>query len=467
LDHEDIDEIQKQIRGNCNRISPDYQPVISPEIYQGKKILVVWCPAGDLRPYQAPTGKKDRPYAYYVRQGAESVEARDETLTQLMQMTAKVPFDDRRNLEATIDVISPALVRNYLSDIGSSLVAPEVIISDLDLYRSLNLLRKVNHHEVPRNVALLFFTNNPEQFFPGARIEVVQFGDGAGGDLIEEKVFRGPIHHQLRLALDYLESLDTTMIKKVPNRAEARRWAAFPFEAMKEAVVNAVYHRSYDGVTEPIKVYLYPDRIEITSYPGPVPGIEKRHLEPGGTLPKVPYRNRRIGEFLKDLKLTEGRGTGVPKIRHRMKQNGSPDPVFDFDETRTYFTAVLPAHPRYIVIQALRESAHLWAIGERQSAIRALGAAVARVPASGALIAQLIRYRTDASDLAGAKQFFSTIESNPELADRPLPFLAMAKALLDHGQTEAAAAVLASMPAPSNADEAAELTVLRKRLATA
>jgi ATP-dependent DNA helicase RecG len=150
-----------------------------------------------------------------------------------------------------------------------------------------------------------------------------------------------------------------------------------------------------------------------------------------------------------------------------MKQNGSPDPVFDFDETRTYFTAVLPAHPRYIVIQALRESAHLWAIGERQSAIRALGAAVARVPASGALIAQLIRYRTDASDLAGAKQFFSTIESNPELADRPLPFLAMAKALLDHGQTEAAAAVLASMPAPSNADEAAELTVLRKRLATA
>ncbi len=31
------------------------------------------------------------------------------------------------------------------------------------------------------------------------------------------------------------------------------------------------------------------------------------------------YRNRRIGEFLKELKLTEGRNTGVPKIKRALK----------------------------------------------------------------------------------------------------------------------------------------------------
>ena len=80
---------------------------------------------------------------------------------------------------------------------------------------------------------------------------------------------------------------------------------------MEEAVVNAVYHRSYDNLREPTKIYLYPDRMEIISYPGPLQGIEARHLGQDGVVPPVPARNRRIGEFLKELRLAEGRGTGT------------------------------------------------------------------------------------------------------------------------------------------------------------
>ncbi len=36
------------------------------------------------------------------------------------------------------------------------------------------------------------------------------------------------------------------------------------------------------------------------------------------------YRNRRIGEFLKELDMTEGRSTGIPKILKEMTNNGSP-----------------------------------------------------------------------------------------------------------------------------------------------
>ena len=56
------------------------------------------------------------------------------------------------------------------------------------------------------------------------------------------------------------------------------------------------------------------------------------------------YRNRRIGEFLKELDLTEGRSTGVPKILRVMKTNGSPAPVFETDEDRSYFLIRLPVH---------------------------------------------------------------------------------------------------------------------------
>lgn len=463
LDDQNIDEIQKQIRGKCKHIDPEFQPVMSPEIYQGRQILVIWVPGGELRPYQAPeTFQKGSPKVYFVRQGSESVKAQGDILTQLMQMTAKVPFDDRRNNMANVDVISPSLVRKYLTDIRSDLVAPEVNLSDKDLYRYMKIISPINSHEAPRNVALLFFSENPEQFFPGVQIEVVQFGDDAGGDLIEERIFKGPIHFQLRQALDYLNSFSTSMIKKIPGRAVAHKTVAFPYEAMEEALVNAVYHRSYE-LHEPIKVYMYPDRMEIISYPGPVPGVEMHHLLPDGIVPPVQSRNRRIGEFLKELDLAEGRGTGLPKIRRKMKENGSPEPGFEFDTGRTYFRVILPAHPQYVVIHSLRNSAHLWATGDRRSALGNLEHALKRVPTSGALMGQLIEYRSSLGELTLAENIFNENKVNPEIIDRHLIFLAMARAYLDTQNPLKASQILQDIPSPTTVDELIELAILNKR----
>ena len=110
------------------------------------------------------------------------------------------------------------------------------------------------------------------------------------------------------------------------------------------------------GPAEPVKVYLYPDRMEVISYPGPVPGIQPSYFKSGEALPPVAARNRRIGDFLKELRLAEKRGSGIPKIQRQMRQNGSPEARFDFDETRTYFRTILPVHPRYLVLHALREA---------------------------------------------------------------------------------------------------------------
>ena len=48
---------------------------------------------------------------------------------------------------------------------------------------------------------------------------------------------------------------------------------------------------------------------------------------------------------MKELNLTEGRATGIPKILRAMKGNGSLSPEFEFDEDHTYFLVRLPAHP--------------------------------------------------------------------------------------------------------------------------
>ncbi|MFA5514364.1 MAG: ATP-binding protein [Sphaerochaetaceae bacterium] len=40
------------------------------------------------------------------------------------------------------------------------------------------------------------------------------------------------------------------------------------------------------------------------------------------------YGNRRLGEFLKELELIEGRAMGIPTILKSLKENGSPAPRF-------------------------------------------------------------------------------------------------------------------------------------------
>lgn len=347
----DLERVQKEVRGACKRIVPDYTPFVFPVQHEGIPLLVIWAPGGDTRPYQAPddlnvTGS---PLQFWIRRGPETIKAQGEELRQLMALTAKVPFDDRRSLEARIEDISPFLVRRFLHEIGSDLVNHEPPFEEAQLFRLMNLVVRLNGHEVPRNVALLFFNEDPDRFFPGTRTEVVQFLDE--GDVLKERVFRGPISYQITSVLEYLDSRGGMILRKVPEQAEAELIRPYPLEALEEALVNALYHRSYEFPPEPVKVYLYPDRMEVISYPGPVPGIELRHFRSGELLPPVPARNRRIGDFLKELRLAERRGSGIPKIQRRMRQIGSPEARFDFDEERTYFRVTLPINPRYLEIQ--------------------------------------------------------------------------------------------------------------------
>lgn len=50
-----------------------------------------------------------------------------------------------------------------------------------------------------------------------------------------------------------------------------------------------------------------------------------------------------MGEFLKELHLTEGRNTGIHKMLRSLAENGSPKPVLETDEDRLYFLVTIYA----------------------------------------------------------------------------------------------------------------------------
>ena len=211
----------------------------------------------------------------------------------------------------------------------------------------MNIVNTLPEYTKPKNVGLMFFCLDPQRFFPYAQIDVVQFPDGLGGDTIIEKIFKGPLHQQLREALLYISNtIVQERVQKLPDVAEAKRFFNYPYEAIEEALANAVYHKGYNE-REPIEVRMLPDRIEIVSHLGADRSITMDGLKNYRVFNRR-YRNRRIGEFLKELHLTEGRNTGFGKILRALEKNGSPKPLFETDDERTSFAATIFIHPGFI-----------------------------------------------------------------------------------------------------------------------
>ena len=240
--------------------------------------------------------------------------------------------------------LSKPLMLEYLREVGSALADDADELSVETLARQMNLVGGPSESPWPKNVGLLFFNETPDRFFPYTQIDVVWFPEGAGGDRFEEKIFKGPLARMTREALAYIERnfLSETVIKH-PDRAEATRVWNFPYAAIEEALVNAVYHRSYEE-REPIEVRISHDELVVLSFPGPDRSIRMEDLKAGRAVSRR-YRNRRIGEFLRELDMTEGRSTGIPKILKEMRANGSPAPLFETDDDRLAFVIRLPRHP--------------------------------------------------------------------------------------------------------------------------
>jgi ATP-dependent DNA helicase RecG len=288
LESEQADAIQKKLLELGHKLRPAYHPICEPVQVQGKLLLVIWVPGGDLQ------------------------------------------F---------------GFIESFLTRVKSDLAPLSASRPLAEVAQDMHLLGGPPEAPMPLNVGLLFFTGRPATWFPGTQIDVVQFPHGSGGGDIVERPFTGPLDVMLRDALAHLKNnVLVEYVRKRADQAEAERYWNLPYAALEEALVNAVYHRSYEE-REPIEVRVMPDEILIQSFPGPDRSIPMDELRAGRPVARR-YRNRRIGEFLKELELSEGRNTGIPTILRAMSENGSPKkPRFETDEDRTYFLVRLPLRP--------------------------------------------------------------------------------------------------------------------------
>ncbi len=319
----------------------------------GRPYWLSRCLPGSVALTKCPTAllPSKKVYNYYIRYNSSSIVPKDEYERELINLANRTPFDDRGNDQITLKDISPLLLHDYLVKVKSSL-ANESLTDNMEaVLEQMELLEPTPEGYSIKNVAAMMFAERPDRFFKQAQVEIVLFPEGRErnpNNLMEVEPIRGSVPMMIKETLSYLRTnVIKKMIVKPKDDEHSDTFYNYPYQALEEAVVNSLYHRDWT-IREPVEITIEPDRISILNFSGPNHTIPMEAVREGMSLRSRRYRNRRLGEFLKELELTEGRATGIPTIQDELKANGSPKATVETDEERTYFLIDIPCHPEFV-----------------------------------------------------------------------------------------------------------------------
>lgn len=167
----------------------------------------------------------------------------------------------------------------------------------------------------------LYLLPDPAERLGKAFIEILRFpADGAEYDKRTE--IRGPLHHQLQRAVEeVVNELGSELVVLGVRRYELPR---LPQVVLREAVANALAHRSYEMQGTSIRVELYPQLVRIVSpggLPEPVTVENMRETQAA--------RNLRVITVLRRLGLAEDAGRGVDVMVDSMLEEMLDPPLFE------------------------------------------------------------------------------------------------------------------------------------------
>ena len=289
-------------------------------------------------------------HAYYIRVGTQSREPTPEELSRLFQQRGTFRAELRPVSGSTIDDLDRRRVKDYFERVRQQDVPAD---GDEAGWRTLLANTEIMVEDGASLSGILLFGNAPNRFLPQAGIDAAAF-PGLEKDYAakERRVLRGPMtplmdRHGAVLeaglvdqALEFIRR-NTPISASLEDGARRIERPAYPDEAVREAVVNALVHRDYLLANTDVELATYRDRLEIIS-PGRLPnGITPERMRAGTRA----ARNQLLKDVMRDYGYLEPMGMGVPrKIVRGMREHNETDP--DLVEEGERFIVRLFAGPQ-------------------------------------------------------------------------------------------------------------------------
>ena len=169
-----------------------------------------------------------------------------------------------------------------------------------------------------KRAAVLLFHPEPQSFFREAYLKIGYF---RGPDIIYQDAVEGDLFAQVERTIDLLYSKYSRALISYDGvyRVETH---PVPYQAMREAVANAVIHRDY-SVPAPIQIRVYDDRVAIWNAGRLPTGWSLEDLT--GEHASRPY-NPAIADAFFRAGMIESWGRGIHRITQACEEAGNPEP---------------------------------------------------------------------------------------------------------------------------------------------
>ena len=302
------------LQNSIGEISPTLHCEIYTAEVEGKEIIVIEVPSGDNKPYVLSG-------AIYVRQGPNSQKLTTvEEMRDFFQQADRIYFDEApcKAIDIAKD-ITKENIRQFRELAGfNSTIADEQIFNNLKLYTKDTFLK---------NGAVLFFAQNPEQFFEKAVVRCIAFEGTDKRFIIDDKVLSGTLYKQFIQAMEWLKGKLNVRydIEGAGSQPRKEIWE-IPETVFREAIINALAHRDYYEKGARITIELFADRVEISNPGGLVSGIPRNEFGKRSL-----SRNPLIFGLFERIRMVEQIGSGIVRMRDLMKEAGLTPPEFTID----------------------------------------------------------------------------------------------------------------------------------------
>jgi ATP-dependent DNA helicase RecG len=239
-------------------------------------------------------------------------------LRELLMERGVFHFDTETPQDARLDDLDPQKITAYVNALGLlEGENPEEI-----LLRRGCLRQDAGGKFHPTYAALLLFGRTPQRWLPNATLLAARFMGVAFSDQYLKQELIGTLPEQLHQAEAFLRANLRSVVRLVGLQHQDT--PEYPFEAVRELLVNAVAHRDYSLQGDCIHLHIFADRLEVHS-PGGLPGP----VTLDNLLRARFSRNAVIVQVLADLGFVERLGYGLDRVVTVMRQNSLSPPLFE------------------------------------------------------------------------------------------------------------------------------------------
>ncbi len=338
---DDTDKFQRDLVSQCSSMfNVPIRPKVSVEKVNGAtvvKVQVEELPQGQKPLYFKSEGL---PCGAYRRIGSTDQRSTEDDMH--IFYTDANSFDKTAVIDSSFeDIDENALKRYRVLRAKVNPVAEELSYTDEELLEALGCLNKANKKEL--NVAgLLLFASSKalRAHFPMLRVDYIRVPGSKWVEDPDDRFttidMRGPL---MTLVYRLIDAINGDLPKGflLPEDSIQATSVGLPMKALREAILNALMHRSYRE-HRPIQVIRYDNRIEIIN-----PGYSLKADEQLGQ-PGSETRNPFIAAVFHETNLAETKGSGIRAMRKLMEDAHLAPPTFDSDRNANQFTARLLLH---------------------------------------------------------------------------------------------------------------------------